>query len=145
MAKQSGTKILKKKFIDELGSLRSAGNVLVACQCLGFARSTVYYWRVTDEVFANQWEAAILDSFDMKVNEAENALRLAVTKDRNITAIIFTLKCLKPERYGDKIKIEHNKESKSELKPGFLATLSRLGKQADEQLKTDEVNTLPSN
>jgi len=131
MAKQNETKILQDRFINELSSLRSAGNVLVACQMLGLARSTVYYWRVNDEGFAKRWEAAILDSFELKVDEAENALRLAVTKDRNITAIIFTLKALKPEHYGDKIKLEHRGEMRGELKPDFINTIIRLGKRLE--------------
>lgn len=140
MAKQNETKILQDKFINELSSLRSAGNVLVACQMLGFARSTVYYWRVNNEEFAKRWEAAILDSFELKVDEAENALRLAVTKDRNITAIIFTLKALKPERYGDKIKLEHRGEMQGELKPDFVDSIVRLGKKLEANHLTSSDN-----
>ncbi|GEM_PF-3117210 len=139
MAKRSEIKEQQEKFIAEFKSLRSAGNVLVACQTLGYARSTVYHWRIIDEGFAHLWDETVLDGFDIRADEAENALRLAITKDRNITAIIFTLKNLRPDRYRERFDVEYKGKIANELKQNFLATLSRLGKNADEQLRRKKI------
>lgn len=137
MAKKNNNQTEKDKFIEELRSSRSAGNVLVTCMYLGFSRPTMYYWRNNDEEFNHNWSEAVTEGLETRAEEAENALRLAVTKDRNITAIIFTLKNLKPERYREKLDIESTgRIANNTLKPGFLATLSRLGKMADEQRKS---------
>src|SRR3989339_1790950 len=114
----------KKRFIEELRSIRSAGNVLATCIYLGFSRPTMYYWRKNNEEFDHNWSEAVAEGLETRADEAENALRLAVTKDRNITAIIFTLKNLKPERYREKFDIENTgRVASNALKPGFLVTL----------------------
>jgi hypothetical protein len=134
MAKQDLVKENKEKFLTELASFRSAGNVLVACTALGFARRTVYNWRADDEQFASDWDEAVRDGYEQRAEEAENALRTSITKDHNITAIIFALKNLKSDKYREKVDVEHSgRIANDNLKPGFLATLVRLGKQANEQ------------
>lgn len=136
MAKKNNNQTEKVRFIEVLRSTRSAGNVLATCIYLGLSRPTMYYWRKNDKEFEHNWNEAVMEGLETRADEAENALRLAVTKDRNITAIIFTLKNLKPERYREKFDIDNTGRTvNNALKPGFLATLSRLGKFADEQSK----------
>ncbi len=141
MTKKNKNQSEKNKFIEELRSIRSAGNVLATCIYLGYSRPTMYYWRNNDEDFSHNWSEAVTEGLETRADEAENALRLAVTKDRNITAIIFTLKNLKPERYREKFDIESTgRVANNTLKPGFLATLSRLGRLAEGQSKRNMVN-----
>lgn len=92
---------LQKKFLAELGNERVAGNVLIACRRAGVARATAYHWKANDTNFAQKWIETVIEAQATFADEAEYALRNLVLKG-NPTAIMFALKKLKPQKWGDK-------------------------------------------
>jgi len=96
----------KKIFLETLDSDVVAANVQVACYKTGYNRSTVYEWRKGDAKFEVEWDDICLKWKSRKADEAEDQLRKAVL-DRNITAIIFTLKNLRPKDWKDRSEIEN--------------------------------------
>lgn len=96
----------KKRFLNELNKAEVAGNVQVACFRLGYVRRTVYTWKKQDAKFEAEWNDIVLDWKHRKADEAEDQLRKAVL-DRNVTAIIFTLKNMRPKDWKDRSEVEH--------------------------------------
>lgn len=92
---------LQNRFLTELGDEKVAGNVLVACRRVGVPRATVYFWKANDSEFAKKWSEIVMEAQDTFIDEAEYALRNQVLKG-NVSAIMFVLKKLKPEKWGDK-------------------------------------------
>ena len=121
----------KKKFLELLGSKKVLGNVSLACDQLGYSRTGVYNWRKEDGKWADDWDEIVEDAPERKADEAELTIRKAVLGG-NITAAIYTLKCLRPkvwrERYehtgkgGGPIKLRHKISTDLE---GWLIKLAK--------------------
>ena len=71
MQKRSNEKLQVKKadFLDKLRSITYSGNITMVCQALGFSRSQVYKWRDEDPDFGQEWDWAIKESFETRVDE----------------------------------------------------------------------------
>ena len=95
-----------KIFLETLNKDEVGGNVQVACFKGGFTRSRVYEWRKDDSRFEVEWDDIVLKWKLRKADEAEDQLRKAVL-DRNVTAIIFTLKNLRPKDWKDRSEVEN--------------------------------------
>lgn len=129
---------LKKRFLELLLDSNVLGNVSMAAKILGINRDTVYGWRSKDSRFAKYWEKQIQVANDSLADEAENALLKAIQAG-NITAIIFTLKKRRPERWGDKIE-RLVEEPTHELSPEFSAFLENLGYTAFLSQKSSSIS-----
>ena len=89
----------QKKFID---ALKETPNVTLACQVANISREAAYKSRRNDQLFAEQWQAAI----DSSVDEIETkAFQLA--KRDNVPLIQFLLKAHRRGVYGDTQRHEH--------------------------------------
>jgi hypothetical protein len=72
-----------------------------AAKAIGVDRRTIYRWRDADAEFSRAWAEAR----ERKIEVVENTLyRMAVEKD--LGAVIFFLKCHKPEVYNRRQVIE---------------------------------------
>lgn len=104
------------KFLAILGE---SGSVSKACEEAGIARNSAYLWRRDDAGFKKQWDLAVEFAGDLL--EAEGFRRghdgydkpvfqggqlVGVVREYSDTLLIFLLKGLKRERYGD--KVDHN-------------------------------------
>ena len=124
----------KKRFLEFLAG-EGAGNVSYTCDKLGIARSTAYLWRKEDEEFKKAWEDAYLEGCTTLADEAEHALRNHMKK--NVTAVIFTLKNIRPEKWNDRYEVGatvHNilevpDDVKKAIKQGFREALKRGGSE----------------
>ena len=92
---------MKKKFLETLKGEIACGNVTVACDRLGYSRSTIYQWREEDAEFEREWDDIVLECKERLGDEAENVLRKLVLKE-NVAAVIFTLKNLKQKKWKDR-------------------------------------------
>lgn len=119
--------IAKAKFIKELSSKNCGGNISFACKSIGFSRQAIAVWRREDQNFDEATVEAVIQGRDTLADAAEQALVKRVN-DGNVTAIIFTLKCLRPERWNDKgiiQKISYGKklEDNYTISPEFARVL----------------------
>jgi hypothetical protein len=65
---------------DFISTLAETGNVSETCRRLGISRMTPYEWRMSDEAFAQQWDAALevnRDALRHRVVETACAMGLA--------------------------------------------------------------------
>jgi hypothetical protein len=81
---------------------RDTGNVRLACHAVGIERSTAYRHRAANLEFAKAWKDAEEDACDLL--EAEARSRARKSSD---TLMIFLLKAHRPEKYREKVTIEH--------------------------------------
>jgi hypothetical protein len=84
-----------------LDALREKPVYNAAARKARVTRQTLHNWRKADPGFAERCEQARADGFDA----VEDALITRAVKD-DTTAAIFMLKSWRPERYGDKAKLE---------------------------------------
>jgi len=93
------TDIKKDMFINALKQLH---NVSVVCEVIKISRAMVYEWRNEDPDFKRRWEEAIQFSKEA----LESATYLKAIKGNSapaITASIFLLKGMYPEKYSERI------------------------------------------
>lgn len=76
------------------------GNIMVACHKVGIARQTYYDWANKDTQFELDAKEASRKGKQHLRDLAESALAVSIAAG-NITAIIFTLKNLDKEHYGE--------------------------------------------
>lgn len=88
---------------------RSGGDVKAAAAAVGIERRTVYYWKKKDEVLAKKMQEIREDA----ILEIEDCL-FDTAKKGNVTAQIFILTNLYPEKYRHVSKIQINR-TKNEL------------------------------
>lgn len=115
---------MKANFLEFIAA-EGAGNVLFTCQKFGYNRQTLYGWQEEDLSFKHAWDKAVSDGRSSFADEAELGLRRLVRKG-NVTAIIFSLKNLRPEKWKDKWEV------KDESEESYIARLV-------EELKTKPV------
>lgn len=88
-----------------LESLRTNPNIKEACNVAGIVRAAAYLSRAKSKAFAEQWDAALKAGIDHQVDVLESAMwRRAETKSDLL--LIFALKALKPDVYGDRTRID---------------------------------------
>ena len=98
-------KLRKKKFLEALASEKILGNVTIALKVTGLNRVTIYSYKKLDEKFSDKWDHIVVDSGETLADEAEHGLRKGILSG-NMTAIIFTLKNKRPEKWSDRKVID---------------------------------------
>lgn len=91
---------IQDKFLAVLSNRRALGSISAACDEAKISRQTIYRWRNSDSDFDSYVVAAIEDAKDRFGDIAENAL-LKRVESGDTTAIIFALKKMRPEYYGE--------------------------------------------
>jgi hypothetical protein len=84
-----------------LATLRNSANVRAACLAAGITRKAAYLSRDASAEFRRQWDEAIEEATD--ILEAAARKRAVESSD---TLLIFLLKAHRPDKYGEKAKIE---------------------------------------
>lgn len=131
----------KKKFIEELRGKDCAGNVTLALRRTGFANSTMYLWKKEDKEFSENWDEAVREGKETFADEAEHALRGQVLRG-NVTAAIFTLKCLRPEKWREKQILEHKLPQLPEMSAALKEAIyegfkQRIRAESTPRVKSD--------
>jgi hypothetical protein len=109
---------LKKRFI---ASFRVTGNITESCQAVGIgSRTTIYNWQEHDAEFAGAFREAEIQSTELL--EAEARRRASTGVDEPIyhqgvpvgtitkysdTLLIFLLKARAPEKYRERVQMQH--------------------------------------
>lgn len=119
----------KRLFLDWLAKDNVVGNVSHALAISGFSRTTVYRWKKEDYAFSEEWDFIVRDADAVLADVAEHKLYQQVIKG-NITAIIFTLKKLRPEKWGD----GDRKSSKNVLQYHYPAVEEWLESQIQQEV-----------
>lgn len=131
--------------------LRINGIVGRACEAAHVARQTAYRHYREDELFAAEWDQAIRDAAWTLEDEGWRRARdgvdkpivangqiIGTTKEYSNTLLIFLLKHLKPEKFGDKLTVEISTEQAA-----ILARLNLNPAQAWEMLFANLKAELP--
>lgn len=122
----------KEEFLKLLQSEMAGGSITAAAKLAGWSRQTIYDWRKADEAFDIAVVEAMIDGKAELADLAEQALVKRV-KLGDTTAIIFTLKNLRGEYYGEDKKlpeVEHKKDT------GWVGGLGKLETPKDALLMT---------
>lgn len=104
-----------------LSALADCGNVADAARQAGIARNALYLWKRDDSEFAAEWEAALIAGGETLEEEAVRRARdgwdepvwykgeqVGTVRRYSDTLLIFLLKGLMPEKYGERQKIEYS-------------------------------------
>ena len=126
----------KKKIVELLQSESCCGSISTASRNIGVSRQIVYEWRRQDKIFDLEVKEAVNEGKELLADLAESAL---VTKIKNgdITAIIFTLKNLRKERYAEK---DEKKETPMFLHNTPYDSFGDFTKPIDALLMTSMLN-----
>ena len=89
-----------------LENLRITGIVRFSCRASGVGVKTAYEHRNNDEAFAEAWDDAIAEASEAFVLRARE--RALSATDCSDTMLIFMLKSLLPETFGDRSRVEHS-------------------------------------
>jgi hypothetical protein len=115
-----------------LENLRITGIVRFSCRASGVGVKTAYEHRNNDEAFAEAWDDAIAEASEAFVLRArERALSATECSD---TMLIFMLKSLLPETFGDRSRVELSADVRAtvrmtneELVAGIARTFAAVG------------------
>jgi hypothetical protein len=88
-----------------LASLRKVPIIRAACQDAGITRAASYQCRERDPEFAADWDAAYQEGIQGRTDVLEAALWQRAQAKSDLL-LIFALKALKPDVYGDRAKID---------------------------------------
>jgi hypothetical protein len=104
---------------DFITALRNSGNVRAACNAAHIDRRLAYDHREKQADFAAQWDSAIQDAADVLEAEAQRRAfngvpepvyyqgqQVGAVTRYSDTLLIFLLKGIRPEKYGDRIKVD---------------------------------------
>jgi hypothetical protein len=110
-------KIARKKRESFLKTLAETSTVSRAARVAGIKRSTLYKWRKEDETFALAWDEALEEGIDKLEAEAVRRAKdgtqepvyyqgkqVGTIQRYSDTLLIFLLKKLRPEKFGDGIR-----------------------------------------
>jgi hypothetical protein len=102
-----------------LSALADCGNVADAARQAAIARNALYLWKRDDSEFAAEWEAALIAGGETLEEEAVRRARdgwdepvwykgeqVGIVRRYSDTLLIFLLKGLMSEKYGDRKKVE---------------------------------------
>lgn len=102
---------IKDKFIQALLG-KTSGNISQACQLVGRSRQAVNEWRKNDNDFDMAVQKAVVDGKEDLSDLAEDCLKKRI-QNGDTTAIIFTLKSLKRDYYGEYRETKINLEQQT--------------------------------
>lgn len=129
---QERTTRAKAKFLETLDMDRVAGNITVAANAVGISRKQVYVWKREDADFNAKMMAVIEEQYETRADMAEDKLEEAVRKG-NITAIIFSLKNLRPSKYNKDVgEMGGTVNHVHKVSPRFAKVLERLMPENDK-------------
>jgi hypothetical protein len=89
-----------------LENYRESGNVKESAEAAGVSKQMAYKARKMNKAFREEWEAA-----REEVGDTLEAVAVSRAKDHSDTLLIFLLKGLKPETYGDKTRHAFDQDS----------------------------------
>jgi len=89
-----------------LNEIRATGNAWLSCRKAKVGRATWYQWLADDPDLAAAHKAAMDAGRDAKADFAEDKLAERIERG-DTTAIIFALKTLRRDVYGDRSILEH--------------------------------------
>lgn len=104
MPKQIIQSTTQNKFIKALFE-QTGGCISDACKTVGISRPTINNWRRLDSSFDQRVQEAIIEGKESLADLAESALKKRI-ESGDTTAIIFTLKSLRREHFGEKSQKE---------------------------------------
>lgn len=120
------TPIKDEKFFE---ALRGGASVAAAAAAAGYKRRTLYEWREADDEFRAEWEASLEEGTDALEDEA---LRRALhgtdepvyyqgeecgyVRKYSDTLTIFLLKARRPEKYREKIDLNHGGQAENPIR-----------------------------
>lgn len=123
------------RFLDLYAAM---GNVTIAAQGAGIHRNTVYDRRKSHPHFA-----ALMDEARESAIEVLEGHAWKRAKESSDTLLIFLLKNLKPDTYGDKLRISYDKETIDALKRfeqklgvPLLEAINRMEAEIDSHVTT---------
>jgi hypothetical protein len=91
-----------EKEAEVLAEIARTGNVAGSCRRCGVGKMTWYEWKQNDPELQKAHEQAMTDGRASKADLAEDALLARINKG-DTTAIIFALKTLRRDTYGERI------------------------------------------
>ena len=106
----------KKNFLELLASKKSGGSISMASSLVGISRQTIYDWRKDDSDFDQGIIDAMREGKTQIADLAEQALVKRIEAG-DTTAVIFTLKTLRSNRYGDKDERREEEKRVNEKSP----------------------------
>lgn len=143
------TQIPKAARVRFLDALARTGNLPVAYDAAGVSRHRLNVLRKDDAEFAELWDEAIEAGLERLEGEAmQRALegieetvyyhgeQIDTVRRYSDRLLIFLLKTLRPEKYGDKATVDTEETDDSLTR--FLEQVMRDSQEADEQQKADE-------
>lgn len=96
------TALRKDMFIEALKHLH---NVSVVCEVIKVSRAIVYQWKKEDPFFSERWDEA--KQFSKEALESATYLKaMRGTSPAAITASIFLLKGMYPEKYAERYNVK---------------------------------------
>ena len=99
---RQGTAISSEEKIQFLDTLRDTFNVSKAASAISRHRSSLYKLRQSDEDFAAAWDEVIEECLD----ELEGVVYQRALEGKQALYPIFVLKHRRPNRWGDRLKVE---------------------------------------
>ena len=130
--------------------LAQTGNVTVAAQRCGIARSTAYYWRQHDAAFAAAWEDAMSEATDKLALEARRRALDGVEEVRYFkgepigtirrysdTLLMFLLRAYRPAIYRNPETTAGNTQHFNRARDDLIKKLAQLAEQDDTPTTTE--------
>jgi ACT domain-containing protein len=96
-----------------LKQLKKIPIMMVACEKVGIARSTVYRWRDDDKKFAKALEEALIEGESL-INDMSESQLLSMIKEKNWSAISFWLRHRNP-KFRERVEVTAKFEKQEEL------------------------------
>ena len=104
---RQGTAISSDERIQFLDTLRDTFNVSKSASAISRHRSSLYKLRQADEEFAAAWNEVIEECLD----ELEEVVYQRAREGKQALYPIFVLKHRRPDRWGDRVKVETEQRS----------------------------------
>ncbi|MDD5463622.1 MAG: phBC6A51 family helix-turn-helix protein [Candidatus Moranbacteria bacterium] len=96
-----------------LEQLKKIPIMMVACEKVGIARSTVYRWRDDDKKFAKELEEALVEGESL-INDMSESQLLSMIREKNWSAISFWLRHRNP-KFRERVEVTAKFEKQEEL------------------------------
>jgi ACT domain-containing protein len=96
-----------------LEQLKKIPIMMVACEKVGIARSTVYRWRDDDKKFAKELEEALTEGESL-INDMSESQLLSMIREKNWSAISFWLRHRNP-KFRERVEVTAKFEKQEEL------------------------------
>lgn len=96
-----------------LEQLKKIPIMMVACEKVGIARSTVYRWRDDDKKFAKALEEALVEGESL-INDMSESQLLSMIREKNWSAISFWLRHRNP-KFRERVEVTAKFEKQEAL------------------------------